>query len=298
MSSVTASAIWGAEVSAAGTKFPGDGSDYCGGSGSANYRVANAFDPSIAGSGSTISKVELSINVASVTSAGSLLWDILSYLAAGLASPEIDTGADMYAGCASGNLLIDNSIEFRTTGLKTIDLGAQAVTDVQAALDGGNFYSLAIRETTDTTAASRCEFTEYTDGTNPPKLIITYTAVGAPTPGATESETPLAAPTISSVVAGDGQNTIAFSTVSGAISYNLYWSTTTGVTKVNGTGIYGITSPYPHTGLTNGVEIFYIVTAEDDVTESDESSESSGTPAVSGIAIPIAYHHFRNLMYA
>lgn len=94
-------------------------------------------------------------------------------------------------------------------------------------------------------------------------------------PGAT---TPISAPTISSVTPGDGQNTISWGTVSGATAYNLYWKTTTGVDKTS-TKLSNVTSPYSHTGLTNGVEIFYVVTAEDDVTESDESTEDSGTPA-------------------
>ena len=55
------------------------------------------------------------------------------------------------------------------------------------------------------------------------------------------------APTGVSASAGDGQATISWSSVSGATSYNIYWSTTTGVTKTNGTKIPSETSPYTHT---------------------------------------------------
>ncbi|MGK5093456.1 Ig-like domain-containing protein [Deltaproteobacteria bacterium TL4] len=46
-----------------------------------------------------------------------------------------------------------------------------------------------------------------------------------------------------SVSRGDGQNTLIWSSVTGAASYNLYWSATTGVTTSNGTKISGVTVP-------------------------------------------------------
>ena len=87
--------------------------------------------------------------------------------------------------------------------------------------------------------------------------------------------------TITNVTPGDAQNTITFTAVAGATSYNIYWKTTSGVTKLNGTKITGVTSPHVHTGLTNGVEIFYVYTAQDAETESVESNEVSGTPNAS-----------------
>jgi hypothetical protein len=78
---------------------------------------------------------------------------------------------------------------------------------------------------------------------------------------------------------GDGQITISWDSVSFATSYNIYWSTTTGVSKSTGTKISNVTSPYTHTGLTNGTTYFYVVTAVNSYGESGESSESSVTPA-------------------
>lgn len=79
-------------------------------------------------------------------------------------------------------------------------------------------------------------------------------------------------------VAGDEHNTISWDAAAGATSYNIYWDTETGVTKETGTKIEDVTSPYDHTELENGVEIFYVVTAENGAGESDESDEVSATP--------------------
>jgi len=53
---------------------------------------------------------------------------------------------------------------------------------------------------------------------------------------------------------------ITWNPVASATSYNIYWSTTTGVTATNGTKISGVTSPYTHTGRETGT-YFYVVTA-------------------------------------
>lgn len=84
--------------------------------------------------------------------------------------------------------------------------------------------------------------------------------------------------TLLDVVAGDSQNTITFSSVTGATAYNIYWRTTAGVTKLNGTKIAGVTSPHTHSGLSNGTTYYYIYTAENASEESSESNELSGTP--------------------
>jgi hypothetical protein len=83
-------------------------------------------------------------------------------------------------------------------------------------------------------------------------------------------------------VAGDEENTISWDASEGATSYNIYWDTETGVTKETGTKIEGVTSPYDHIGLENGIEIFYVVTAENEAGESDESNEVSAIPEGGG----------------
>jgi len=62
---------------------------------------------------------------------------------------------------------------------------------------------------------------------------------------------------------GDEEVTLSWSEVAGATAYDVYWSTTAGVTPANGTAETGVTSPWTHQGLTNGVAHYYTVVATD-----------------------------------
>ena len=79
---------------------------------------------------------------------------------------------------------------------------------------------------------------------------------------------------------------VTWDEVDGATSYNIYWSTTAGVTKDNGTKIEEVTSPYEHEGLTYGEAYYYVVTAVNDAGESDVSEEVSVTIAYPVPAAP------------
>lgn len=86
------------------------------------------------------------------------------------------------------------------------------------------------------------------------------------------------APSNAKAMGWNGQTSVNWGASNGATAYNIYWSTTSGVTKVNGTKISNVTSPYKHTGLTNGTVYYYVVTAVNSVGESSESSEVSAVP--------------------
>ena len=87
-----------------------------------------------------------------------------------------------------------------------------------------------------------------------------------------------AAPTNLSALAGDGEVVLSWNEVTEATSYNLYWSTTAGVTRENGTKIADVSSPYTHPGLTNDITYYYIVTAVNTDSESEESAEVLAMP--------------------
>ena len=97
-----------------------------------------------------------------------------------------------------------------------------------------------------------------------------------------------AAPTGVSAVGGTNQVTISWSAMSNATSYNIYWSTTTGVTTTTGTKITGASSPYVQTGLTAATMYYYIVTAVNSVGESQPSSQVSAVTASAVPTLPAA----------
>jgi parallel beta-helix repeat protein len=128
--------------------------------------------------------------------------------------------------------------------------------------------------------------------TNGTTYFFVVTAVNANGESATSSEVfatpaatpPPAAPTGATATAGNGQVTISWNAVSGATSYNIYWSTTSGVTKTSGTRISGSTSPFTHSGRTNGSTYYYVVTAVNSFGESVASIQVSAMPTVSTYA--------------
>ena len=78
--------------------------------------------------------------------------------------------------------------------------------------------------------------------------------------------------------AGDNQATVSWDNVAGAISYNIYYGTSAGVTKASVDNIIGATSPRVETGLANGTTYYFIVTALNLNGESSASFEVSATP--------------------
>ncbi len=100
---------------------------------------------------------------------------------------------------------------------------------------------------------------------------------GSAPPPATPS-----APSISAATARDGYVILSWSAVSGAASYNLYWSLTSGVTTTTGTKVTGVTSPLNHGGLVNGNAYYYVLTAANAGGESAASLPASATP-VNGV---------------
>lgn len=164
-------ADWGADVRADGTKGALDGDDFAGIDGaSAQWRWAQKFDvSSIVG---TVTAVELTVNVAVVLGSPTT-WDIGPYGTAGTDDPEADSGATMYSRCANTGTYLDNSTAFTSTGLKVLDLGAQAVTDLQAALVGG-IFSVSCRYNGAGTGVG-ASIEEYSGGAAPARLCVTYT---------------------------------------------------------------------------------------------------------------------------
>ena len=113
--------------------------------------------------------------------------------------------------------------------------------------------------------------------------------VAATTLAAVPAPTAPAAPTGVTALGGANQATITWPAVSGATSYNLYRSTSSGVTTATGTKIAAVTSPYVNTGLIAGTSYYYIVTAVNSIGESVASAQAMATTNPAPVvAVPAA----------
>lgn len=146
-------------------------------------------------------------------------------------------------------------------------LGARSAAQISAAISSVGQMNYLSSYTADQIAAIAAA----SQGTTPP--VTTPPATTAPT-----------APTSVTAVGGATQVTVTWPVVSGAVSYNLYRSTTTGVTT-SGTKIAGVTSPYSNTGLVAGTTYYYIVTAVNSVGESAASAQVSAV-TTAAITVP------------
>ena len=129
------------------------------------------------------------------------------------------------------------------------------------------------------------QVTGLTNGTTYYFIVTAVTAGGETAASGEISATPVAqTPGVPSGLVATPANQqvmLSWSPSTGADSYNVYYSTTNGVTKANGTRISGITSPtYTLTGLTNGTTYYFIVTAINTGGESPASPQASATPVL------------------
>ncbi|MCZ6690314.1 MAG: delta-60 repeat domain-containing protein [Planctomycetota bacterium] len=97
----------------------------------------------------------------------------------------------------------------------------------------------------------------------------------------------LDAPTgLSATTTGAGELRLDWNVVAGATSYDLYMSTSPGVTKATGSLIAGVFPPHPLSGLANGTTYYFVATAIDTAggtPESLASTEALGVPDTLGI---------------
>ncbi len=113
----------------------------------------------------------------------------------------------------------------------------------------------------------------------------TYTLTATP-------PVPPATPGGVAATAGYGKVTISWYNATGATSYNIYWSTTSGGASSGGTKISGITTTtsYDHVVTTTGIPYYYVVTAENVNGESAKSTpEVTATPLAKQVP-PLDYN--------
>lgn len=99
--------------------------------------------------------------------------------------------------------------------------------------------------------------------------------------------TDLEVPINLAVKPGDTENIISWLEVPGAASYNLYFGTDPNISMDASTKIEGVTTPYSHSGLTNGTPYFYALTSvKEDGAESGLSEELTAIPVLIDVAAP------------
>jgi fibronectin type 3 domain-containing protein len=130
--------------------------------------------------------------------------------------------------------------------------------------------------------ATSYQHTGLTNGTTYHYIVTALRRAAESKVSAEVAATPLDKPAGIAATAGVGQVVLAWNPVPGAASYNVYFSTTTGVTPSTGTKVSGIVgATYTHTSLVNGTTYHYVVTAVAANSESLASAEATGTPSSS-----------------
>ena len=173
--------------------------------------------------------------------------------------------------------------------------GAKQATVSWTAVAGAASYNLYWSTTAGVTpstgtriaaASSPYVLSNLSAGTSYYFVVTAQNSVGESAPSsqasATTSPAPPALPAVPtgvSAAGGSKQVNVSWPAVSGATSYNLYWSTTTGVSTSTGTRITGAVSPYLQTGLAAGTSYYYVVTALNGAGESAPSLQASATTA-------------------
>jgi len=167
--------------------------------------------------------------------------------------------------------------------------GATSYTVKRATTSGGPYTNVATN-----VATPSYTNTGLTNGTTYYYVVSASNSAGQSANSAQVSVTPSggtptvpAAPTGLTATAGNAQATLSWNAVSGATSYNVNRSTTSGGPYTN--VATNVTTPsYTNTGLTNGTTYYYVVSAVNAVGEGANSAQVSVTPSGGTPTVPAA----------
>ncbi len=155
--------------------------------------------------------------------------------------------------------------------------GATSYNVKRSTTSGGPYTKIASPTTTSYTD------TGLTNGTPYYYVVTAVNSAGESNPSSQATATPTApatiptAPTGLQATAGNTQISLTWNASTGATSYNVKRSTTSGGPYT--TIASPTTTSYSDTGLTNGTPYYYVVTAVNSAGESNPSSQATATPA-------------------
>jgi len=205
-------------------------------------------------------------------------------------------GSSSASSEVSGTPATSGSAPAAPTGL-TATAGSTQVALSWTASSGATSYNI-LRSTTSgsgyTSVVSGVTATSYTNtglvnGTAYYYVVTATNSSGTSGDSSQASATPQAAvpaaPTGLTATAGNTQIALSWSASSGATSYNVLRSTTSGSGYSSlATGL--TTTSYTNTGLVNGTAYYYVVTATNTAGTSGNSSQATATPRVGIPAAP------------
>jgi O-glycosyl hydrolase/fibronectin type 3 domain-containing protein len=178
--------------------------------------------------------------------------------------------------------------------ISSVTAGNASVTVSWGAVSGASSYNLYYQSGTTVAIATATKMSGATSGaavtglTNGTQYAFAVTAVTSGNESslsAVQTATPLppipSAPVISGVAAGSASATVSWGAVSGASAYNLYYQAGTTVAIGTATKITGATSGQTISGLANGTQYAFAVTAVNIAGESVLSGVQTATPQAS-----------------
>jgi hypothetical protein len=191
------------------------------------------------------------------------------------------------SACINDTIIHDNTAPTapNVTGITPTSSTTPTWSWTNGGSGGNGTYRYKLNSTNLTTGATETTSTSFTPGSALTEGAHTLYVQERDAAGnwstsgslAIQVVTPPAAPTLSTPSRYTTSLGLSWSSVNGATAYNLYWSTSAGVTTAS-TKISSVSSPYTHSPLTGGTTYYYKVAAVKSGIEGSLSNEVSASP--------------------
>ena len=176
---------------------------------------------------------------------------------------DIGAGTFTIGGTVTG---LSGTLVLQNNGWDDLTLDADGAFTFATALADASTYEVTVQTQPDGQTCTASDGSGTLSGAN-----VTTVAVVC-------ENNPPSPPSNVVATSGNGEVTITWDPVPEALSFNVYWDTSTGVTTNTVTSISDASNPYVHAGLENGATYYYVVTAVNTNGEGEASAEVSAIP--------------------